>query len=141
MIDSFIQNGLNMMILHVSSRPKFICVLTSIGPSNSGGRGKNSLLLDDLLQMTNDIKFDNPLFMFTCSCMLCREPLELHTVCWWLLHGLELQVNIWNVIPSVTRRVRMDWLYRTSSWSKLIYIEIKTWSTNVYSFAQRYGYR
>ena len=80
-IDSFIQNGLNMMILYVSRRPKFVCVLTSIDPSNSVGRSKNSLLLDDLLQMTNDIKFDNPLSMFTCSCMLCRESLKLHTVC------------------------------------------------------------
>jgi hypothetical protein len=40
MIDSFIQNGLNMMILYVSRRSKFVCVLTSIGLSNLVGRGK-----------------------------------------------------------------------------------------------------
>jgi hypothetical protein len=40
MIDFFIQKGLNMMILYVSSRTKFVCVLTFIDPSNSVGRGK-----------------------------------------------------------------------------------------------------
>jgi hypothetical protein len=32
MIDSFIQNGLNIMILYVNSRPQSMCVPTSIGP-------------------------------------------------------------------------------------------------------------
>ena len=49
MIDFFIQSGLNMMILYVSSQPKYVCVSTSIGPSNSDGRGKISLLSNDML--------------------------------------------------------------------------------------------
>jgi hypothetical protein len=49
MIDFFIQSGLNMMILYVSSQPKYMCVSTSIGPSNSDGRGKISLLSNDML--------------------------------------------------------------------------------------------
>lgn len=36
-----------------------MCVPTSIGHSNSVGRGKNNFLLDDLLQMINDTMFDN----------------------------------------------------------------------------------
>jgi len=59
MSDYFIQSGLKMMILCVSSRPKFVCVSTSAGLSNSVDRGKNSFLSDDLLQMINDIMFDN----------------------------------------------------------------------------------
>jgi hypothetical protein len=54
MSDYFIQSGLKMMILCVSSRPKSVCVSTSASPSNSVDRGKNSLLSDDLLQMIND---------------------------------------------------------------------------------------
>jgi hypothetical protein len=37
MIDSFIQNGLNMMILYVICQPKSMCVPTFAGPSNSVG--------------------------------------------------------------------------------------------------------
>ena len=48
-LDSFIQNALNMMILYASSWSNYVCVPTSIGHSNSVGKGKNSLLLDDLL--------------------------------------------------------------------------------------------
>ena len=59
MIDSLIQNGLNIMILYVSNQPKSMCVLTSSNPLNSVGIGKNSLLLDDLLQMIDDTMFDN----------------------------------------------------------------------------------
>jgi hypothetical protein len=54
MSDYFIQSGLKMMILCVSSRPKSVRVSTSASPSNSVDRGKNSLLSDDLLQMIND---------------------------------------------------------------------------------------
>ena len=54
MSDYFIQSGLKMMILCVSSRPKSVCVSTSASPLNSVDRGKNSLLSDDLLQMIND---------------------------------------------------------------------------------------
>jgi hypothetical protein len=43
MIDSFIQSDLNM-VLYVSSRPKVMYVLTSVGPSYSISRGKNNLL-------------------------------------------------------------------------------------------------
>ena len=34
----------------MNSRPKHVCVPTSIGPLNSVNGGKNSLLSDDLLQ-------------------------------------------------------------------------------------------
>jgi hypothetical protein len=49
MIDSFIQSSLNMMILYVSSQSKSLYVPNFVGFSNSIGRGKNSLLSDDLL--------------------------------------------------------------------------------------------
>jgi hypothetical protein len=48
MIDSFTQNSLNMMVLYVSSWPKFVGVSISVGPLNSVSRGKNSLLSNDL---------------------------------------------------------------------------------------------
>ena len=60
MIDSFTQNGLNMMVLYVNSWSKSMCVLIYIGPSNSVSRGKNNLLSIDLLQKINDTMFDNP---------------------------------------------------------------------------------
>jgi hypothetical protein len=57
MIDSFIQNGLNMMVLYVSSCPKSLCVLTSgricisasqsVDSSKSVSKMKKKLLLDD----------------------------------------------------------------------------------------------
>jgi hypothetical protein len=37
-----------------------VCVQTSVGLTNSVGRGKNSLLPDDLLQIIDDNMFDNP---------------------------------------------------------------------------------
>ena len=46
---SFIQNGLNMMILYVSNRSKLISVSISVGPLNSVGKDKIDLLLDDLM--------------------------------------------------------------------------------------------
>jgi hypothetical protein len=49
MKDSFIQNGLNMMILYVSSRSKLVSVPTSDGPLNLVGKDKIDLLLDDLM--------------------------------------------------------------------------------------------
>jgi len=49
MIDSFIQSGLNMMILYVGSWPKSMFIPTSSGPSKSVNKSKNSLLSDDLL--------------------------------------------------------------------------------------------
>uniref|UniRef100_A0A2K1XCT1 Uncharacterized protein n=1 Tax=Populus trichocarpa TaxID=3694 RepID=A0A2K1XCT1_POPTR len=60
MIDSFTQNGLNMIILYVISRPQSVCVPISARPSNSVSRGKRSLLSDDLLQMIGNTMFDNP---------------------------------------------------------------------------------
>jgi len=59
MINFFIQSSLNMMIFYVSSQSKSLCVLNFAGFSNSVGRGKNSLLLDDLLHRINDTMFDN----------------------------------------------------------------------------------
>ena len=59
MIDSFIQNDLNMIILYMSSQPKSVFVPTSTSCSKSIRRGKNNLLLDDLLQMIDDTMFDN----------------------------------------------------------------------------------
>jgi hypothetical protein len=51
MIVSFIQSGLNMMVLYMSNRSKSIYDSTFVGPSSSSSisRGKNSLLSDDLL--------------------------------------------------------------------------------------------
>jgi hypothetical protein len=50
-----------MMVLYMVSRTKFMClILTSASPSNSISRAKDILFLDDLLQMINDIIFDNP---------------------------------------------------------------------------------
>ena len=49
MIDSFIQNSLNMMILYMSCRSKSVRVLTSASPSNLVNKGKNNLLSNDLL--------------------------------------------------------------------------------------------
>jgi hypothetical protein len=37
-----------------------VCLSTSVGHSNSVSRGKNSLLLVDLLQRIDDTMFDNP---------------------------------------------------------------------------------
>jgi hypothetical protein len=48
-IDSFTQSGLNMIVLYMSSRPKSVFVLTFVGPSNLVSKGKNSILLVDLL--------------------------------------------------------------------------------------------
>ena len=59
MIDSFIQSGLNIMTLYASSRPKFMSVPTSASLLKSASRGKNNLLLNDLLQKINDTMFDN----------------------------------------------------------------------------------
>jgi len=59
MIDSFIQNDLKMMILHVSSQSKPVYVLTSGGLSNSVGWCKNNLLSSDLLQTIDDTMFGN----------------------------------------------------------------------------------
>jgi len=44
MIDSFIQSGLNMMILYVNNRPKFIFVPTYAGLLKSISKDKNNLL-------------------------------------------------------------------------------------------------
>jgi len=70
MIDFFIQNELNIMILYMSSKPKSLCLPTSswicksasqsTDLSKSVNRGKTNLLLDDLLQKVNDTLFDNP---------------------------------------------------------------------------------
>ena len=49
MIDSFIQNSLNMMILYMSCRSKSVRVSTSASPSNLVNKGKNNLLSNDLL--------------------------------------------------------------------------------------------
>jgi hypothetical protein len=49
MIDFFIQSGLNIMILYMSSQSKYVCVSTSIGLSNLDGRGKISLLSNDVV--------------------------------------------------------------------------------------------
>jgi len=47
--DSFIQNGLNMMILYVSSLSKLVSVAIFVGPLNLIGKNKIDLLLDDLM--------------------------------------------------------------------------------------------
>jgi len=47
--DSFIQNGLNMMILYVSSRSKLVSVVIFVGPLNLISKNKIDLLLDDLM--------------------------------------------------------------------------------------------
>ena len=47
------------MILYVSSWLESVRVSTSTGLSNSISKGKNNLLLDDLLQSIDDIMFDN----------------------------------------------------------------------------------
>jgi len=49
MIVSFIQSGLNMMVLYTSNRSKSMYDSTFVGPSSSISRGKSSLLSDDLL--------------------------------------------------------------------------------------------
>jgi hypothetical protein len=59
MINFFIQSGLNIMILYVNSRPKFLYVSTFADLSNPVSKGKNNLLSNDLLQMINDTMFDN----------------------------------------------------------------------------------
>ena len=43
----------------MSSQPKSVFVPTSTSCSKSIRRGKNNLLLDDLLQMIDDTMFDN----------------------------------------------------------------------------------
>ena len=58
-INFFIQSGLNIMVLYVSSLPKSLCVPTSnqicinalqyVGPLKSVSRGKNNLFSNDLL--------------------------------------------------------------------------------------------
>jgi len=47
--DSFIQNGLNMMILYMSSRSKLVSVAISVGLLNLIGKNKIDLLLDGLM--------------------------------------------------------------------------------------------
>jgi hypothetical protein len=47
--DFFIQNGLNMIILYVSSRSKLVSVAIFVGPLNLIGKNKIDLLLDDLM--------------------------------------------------------------------------------------------
>jgi hypothetical protein len=64
MKDSFIQNGLNMMILYVSNRSKLISVSISVGPLNSVGKDKIDLLLDDLMKMINYAILDNFFIFF-----------------------------------------------------------------------------
>jgi len=59
MNDSLIQNGLNMIILYVSSWTKNVFVPTSYGLSKLVSKGKNSLLSDNLLQTIDDTIFDN----------------------------------------------------------------------------------
>jgi hypothetical protein len=59
MIDYLIQSWLNIMVLCVSSRPKFLCFPTFICSSKSIGRGKNNLLSYNLLQRIDDTMFDN----------------------------------------------------------------------------------
>jgi thiamine biosynthesis protein ThiC len=59
MVYSFIQSGLNIMVLHVVSRPESICLPTSNGSSKSVSRGKTILLSDYLLQRIDDFMFDN----------------------------------------------------------------------------------
>jgi hypothetical protein len=54
MIDSFIQNSLNMMILYMSCRSKSVRVSTSASPSNLVNKGKNNLLSNDLLWRIDD---------------------------------------------------------------------------------------
>jgi hypothetical protein len=54
MIDSFIQNSLNMMILYMSCRSKSVRVSTSVSPSNLVNKGKNNLLSNDLLWRIDD---------------------------------------------------------------------------------------
>jgi len=49
MIVSFIQSGLNMIVLYTSNRSKSMYDSTFVGPSSSISRGKSSLLSDDLL--------------------------------------------------------------------------------------------
>jgi len=61
---SFIQNGLNMMILYVSNRSKLISVSISVGPLNSVGKDKIDLLLDDLMKMINYAILDNFFIFF-----------------------------------------------------------------------------
>jgi len=59
MINSFIQSGLNMMVLYMSNQSKFIFVVTYAGPLKSVSKDKNNLLSDDLLQMIDDTIFGN----------------------------------------------------------------------------------
>jgi hypothetical protein len=87
--------------------------------------------------MVNDRAYRT--FKFICSCMLCWESLRLYIICWWSLHDSELHISIWHDILSITRWVRMKWLHKTSSWSRLIYMETRAWSMKVYSFAQWNG--
>jgi hypothetical protein len=60
MIDSFIQSGLNMMVLYMSNQSRSDFFSTFVGPSKLVSRGKNNLLSDDLLQKIYDTMFDNP---------------------------------------------------------------------------------
>jgi len=59
MVYSLIQSGLNIMVLHVVSRPKYVCLPTSDGSSKSVSKGKITLLSDYLLQRINNTMFDN----------------------------------------------------------------------------------
>jgi len=47
------------MILYMSSRSKPSCITTFASPSKSVSRGKNNLVLDDLLIRIDDTMFDN----------------------------------------------------------------------------------
>jgi len=58
-IDSFIQNDLKIITLYASSRSKFMFVPTFASILKSFSRGKNNLLLNDLLQKINNTMFDN----------------------------------------------------------------------------------
>ena len=50
---------MNIIVLYVSSRPKSTYISTSASPSNSIGKGRNSLLSNYLMHMKNDTMFDN----------------------------------------------------------------------------------
>jgi len=47
------------MILYMSSRSKSLRITTFASPSKSVSRGKNNLVLDDLLMRIDDTMFDN----------------------------------------------------------------------------------
>jgi len=59
MVYSFIQSGLNIMVLHVVSRSKSVYLPTSDGSSKSVSKGKITLLSNYLLQRIYDTMFHN----------------------------------------------------------------------------------